>query len=385
MRSQTPDRDIHLTAVTRIDYTRLSTVEVIGRIALNRDKNALDHFLERRKIFYQGGRWQLLSECILDLCRTTIPGNYYPTRFEDREEFQHRVYEQTLRRFIHVPPADDVASLNSYPDAVTHYRKVHDGIHSWRAEHPDASALDEEQAAGNLFKRRVLIYFKYSLKESYREVNPLQKRYAWHVGGGTIDLYHPTWISGREFSAWLKANIDAPDPKQPGEKHRIQTQVDRAFATGAFVLYDSAHHATHMNPDNEEPGESHPATNTLAWRVALKKALEIESLRPAIRALGKDAVHRLVLRILHDLADGCYHTTPIIQEFGLSKAALSRFAGISWNRPSGTNTQTAIPDLWRNVASVVMAEPAFLETAATVGVTRIIETVMSSGKGTNDA
>jgi hypothetical protein len=148
-------------------------------------------------------------------------------------------------------------------------------------------------------------------------------------------------------------------------------------------------YAAHLNPDTEEPGESHPATNTLARRVALKKALEIESLRPAIRALGKDTVHRLVLRILHDLADGCYHTTTIVKEFGLSKAALSRFAGVSWNRPSVTNAQTAAPDLWRNVAAVVMAEPAFLEAAATVGVTRVIEAlsglVETPGKGPNDA
>ncbi|MBN1551690.1 hypothetical protein JW979_09480 [bacterium] len=115
----------------------------------------------------------------------------------------------------------------------------------------------------------------------------------------------------------------------------------------------------------------------------IKKDLEFEQLRPAIQSLGKENVKRLVLRILNDLEDGKYNSSQILIDFNLSKSALSRFAGIRWDKSFESAAEQGIPDLWRNVAEVVMSDPDSFESAVSAGVKEIIRAVFESSPSNN--
>ena len=95
-----------------------------------------------------------------------------------------------------------------------------------------------------------------------------------------------------------------------------------------------------------------------------KAGPRLAQLRPAIRRLGGANVRRLILRIFDELADGCYEDKRVSRAFGLSPAALSRFAGTRWESASGSRP----PDLFANAARVLAAYEPFTEAAKQAGV-----------------
>ena len=119
----------------------------------------------------------------------------------------------------------------------------------------------------------------------------------------------------------------------------------------------------------QEPGveyliEHEFRSRRLAEVVADEKADNILRQRPAIQALGRAALKRLVRRILDDLADGQYEERPIAESFGISTPTLSRFAGHRWH----CDADTPPPDLWTNIAQTVAGHRAFVEIAKEAGV-----------------
>jgi hypothetical protein len=77
-------------------------------------------------------------------------------------------------------------------------------------------------------------------------------------------------------------------------------------------------------------------------------------------------------QILDALAEDQYCLAAVAQQYGLSKATLSRFAGIRWD-PRGLPKVPRVPDLWRNIAKVVGSNPDFIEAAKRAGVWQSIE------------
>jgi len=377
-----------------LNYDRLSTVDVIERIAIDRDHNVLHYFLEKRKIFYHTNRWLVLSDYIRAHSTTGIPG-YILSAFVDKEEFGNQVYDLTLRRFTPMYFANSTSrgkrgssgtSESTSAGCFKLYYLVLEGMKSWRDENPEATQLEEERQVGILFQGLINWHFCFCIKEAIRKANRLQKRYTWQIENGSVTVYRPVWISVSEFRSWLEEHIDNPDRKRPGEKERIQHLVDVFFSSGGFIPFDTVEEEAYKYPEIYESPvylESHDETNVLAHRVAIKKELEIERLRPAIQSLGKENIKRLVLRILNDLADGQYNTSRIIEEFNLSKAALSRFAGIRWNISAESAAKQRIPDLWRNVAEVVMSDPESIESAVSVGTKEIVQTICESSGPNN--
>ncbi len=62
----------------------------------------------------------------------------------------------------------------------------------------------------------------------------------------------------------------------------------------------------------------------------------------------------------------------IANDFGLSKATYSRFAGRDWRKGDSFE----IPDLWKNIAHVVASDPIFFEAAIDYGLKDSIEFVL---------
>ena len=67
----------------------------------------------------------------------------------------------------------------------------------------------------------------------------------------------------------------------------------------------------------------------------------------------------------------------IAEEFGISKSTFSRFAGKDWRKNTGLNNVIVIPDLWKNMASVIMQNPVFAETAISLGIKDFINKIVN--------
>ena len=83
------------------------------------------------------------------------------------------------------------------------------------------------------------------------------------------------------------------------------------------------------------------------------------------RKLGKRNIERLILQIFSAVSAGEYMVTHIANQYGISKAALSRFAGSTWFEKIDADESVMIPDLWKNTAHILAGNPAFMETILT--------------------
>jgi len=368
-----------------LDYGCLTTHDILERIVVHHDRRALDHFLNSRKLFSYYGRRLVLPDYIVTLARTAIPG-YILSKIRDQEGFKDTVYDQLYERFmpmysVHTSQSGTVDTDNTTTRFFKMYTLVLEGIKSWRDMNHEASQREEDQQVGILFQGLVRRHFWYSLSEARRKTNRLQIRYNWQIGNGSITVYRPVWISAHEIRIWLEENIDDPDPEQPGEQDRIQRLVDKKFGIGTNVPIDSIHEELRVDP---EINESH--IDTLYHMVTVKKDLENEHLRPAIRALGKEKIKELVVRIIEDIAYGEYNSSQILEDYHLSKSALSRFAGNRRDTSFESVARKNIPDLWRNLAEVIMSNLDNIEAAISAKVKKLLQDIIdmsgSNKKGT---
>ena len=111
----------------------------------------------------------------------------------------------------------------------------------------------------------------------------------------------------------------------------------------------------------------------LAKYVAQEKARDIKNQRPAIKKLGPNKLEKMVRQIFEDLDADEYEQKKVADQFGLSTATLSRFAGSNWREmaPEGT----FVPDLWRNTAQVISQIPVFRDVAQEAGMLGLIKAI----------
>jgi hypothetical protein len=101
--------------------------------------------------------------------------------------------------------------------------------------------------------------------------------------------------------------------------------------------------------------------------IAQEKVHNIDQMRPAIRALGKESLHAIIMRIFDDIYGDKFEDNRIASEFGLSKATFSRFAGSRWFEKID-DEKIQIPDLWQNMAKLMATDPDFMELALSAGI-----------------
>ena len=116
---------------------------------------------------------------------------------------------------------------------------------------------------------------------------------------------------------------------------------------------------------------------SLADTVAQEKIENIDELRPGIKKLGKRTIERLVLQIFSRISAGEYEAVRLAEQYGISKATFSRFAGSRWVEKIGDTDVVKIPDLWRNTAKILAGSRVFMETVLTSGFTCKLEEILA--------
>jgi hypothetical protein len=301
-----------------------------------------------------------------------------PERFDTAEgNLADCAYDLTLSKYTHFPTGLRKREIDcrKYFQAFLH--KMQEEIQKEKIIDP----VHEESCAGALLQNLVLRNFRLSQYECKRDTK-LSIRYAWKVKGVRIYLWRPTYMAPKELRAWLEENFKDIDPKEPEhEQRRIQFVIDEVFGKAHHVSFDLPGVAKNLGIEQGahsiELQEGHNFVNDLAKAVATDKLENIDSLRPAIKKLGKKKLEQLILQIFSELSKGEYNLSQIAKQYGISKSTLSRFAGSQWSENRENTEVTIIPDLWQNTAKILSGNPVFMETVLISGVAGEVEKVLT--------
>jgi hypothetical protein len=364
--------------------TKETTVGLVRQIVEGSDRQALRVLLDTRRLFYLKHEPPLLlPEFLMKLRDRLAP----PERFDiDKGKVADCTYDLTLAKYSNLPELpqenpdqDGCPPRAPGPDCRNYYRAFLRSMKYLRNQGDIGNQAQEESSAASLLQRLVYKNFLFSRLECER-ATPFSVRYTWNVAGVRLILWYPSYMSAREFREWLKENVRDLNLRAPNEQRRIQELVDSNLPRGYHVPLDECGleeaSVEEEGPFSLEFYEGFAFTGSLADTVAQEKARNIQNLRPAMRRMGRRNLERCVLQIFSALAAGDYNATRVAEQYGISKAALSRFAGTAWFEKTKERESVRIPDLWRNTAMVLAGNPVFMETVLTSGVAGTLEEVL---------
>jgi hypothetical protein len=220
----------------------------------------------------------------------------------------------------------------------------------------------------------VVRHFKHAYLEAERSKNPLWSRYSWKIEGQRIYVFLPVSIKGQDRRKWLEEHIKAAISDNLLERHEIQNIINKKLGQIALVpiLDELKEHTQEVQPiedsDNKEFGLS------LGKVVAEEKVQNAQMLRRSIKQLGREKIRLLIMRIFGEIGSGNYADKEIAEEFGLSKATFSRFAGSRWFQNEST-----IPDLWLNTAKILSKHKVFREVIEEAGFLKVVSATVKQG------
>jgi hypothetical protein len=242
--------------------------------------------------------------------------------------------------------------------------------------------LEGDIAMERVFQAIVIKHFYLSCRECRRRFNRLATRYKWKTDRGAIVVQLPVEIDGAVRRQWLEGHIGEVNPSLPGERERVQELIDKAIATRRVVslnAFDERFPDAVAQQDVTSFSLADGVSEDLVETVVEEKAATIHLQRPSIRALGPETLRHLIRQVFADLASEQYKPTEIAKSFGLSRPAMTRFAGSRWCK----GNSDVIPDLFRNTAYVLAHHPAFEECAKAAGVwDRVTEIACAGQEGT---
>jgi len=373
-----------------------STLSLIRRIAEDSDELALRVFHETRTLFYRNGKWVRLAEFIISL-RDGIIREQGEDEDEDEDESGHiymsnvtnETYDLTLAKFYNIPSknyeeltsSDDKFNARGFTRGVDcrfYFKRLLERIYEELSEKPNASEIDIEGKVSKIATKFVIGEFNYSKQECKRR-NIRSIRYSWQVKDRVIYLYYPPHFTAQQFRGWLEENVANIDPDNPYEINRIQEIIDQKFQHSIIVQGDDLENDGTQEGEEQgyiEQKEGNQFSSNLRIHVAKEKSENLESLRPAIKRIGKEGVYNLVNQIFTDMADEQYNLSEVARNFNLSKATLSRFAGSEWLKDMNQLSKADIPDLWINTARVLAGQPKFMEFVMNAGFKDITDKIL---------
>jgi len=353
-------------------YSQLSSAELIKKISLG-NKQALNEFLTQRKLITIDGARHILPSYLFILKRNNFQPFIIIFDKNDKhlEEKMDLVYDRTLKKFSNFIPKD-LQKANDGPYCNSYYDKLHKTISQLRTDKTELTQLEEENEVERLFQQFVITHISYSWMEILRTTNTKYTRYRWNHDDEAIELKRPHWIKIDIFKKWLDERFSKKKPIV--NRDSIQNKVYERFGYGENISIEEHHEWDHEVSVLEDPIENEQkefVQKNLYKKIAEEKANNIKSLRSAICNLGKNKVEKLVLRILNEFVENSTKDIDIAREFKLSKATFSRFAGRDWKK----NPDKTIPDLWENMAKVIINNENFSEFANELGIIDTIKTI----------
>jgi len=351
------------------DYRRMPLLELIRQIASQGDRTALTELHENRPLFrYEGEKDLLMAAFLLRMKESRLARKWTGGNGMALEN----AYDLTLDKFSNLPAGSaekGTAHETGGPDCRYYYRAYYDYC---VARLPQGgrrqNGMNAELRAAAMLQGMVARHFYLSCLESRRRAQHLIRRYLWQKDGCALGLWMPSTLPGSRCRQWLETNVPDCDPRRAGERERVQSIVNLRLTRPRVIPLDRvAGGASEVAAPVSSLIEAEISVQGLARTVADEKAQNIDHQRPAIQALGKEKLRRLVLGVFDSVANGESCAKDLADAYGLSYPTFSRFAGSRWNRPEGGATAREPPDLWTNTARVLSLHSGFIEAADKAG------------------
>lgn len=364
-------------------YAKLSLIQLIRFVVSNQDQFALLELHRHRKPFRHKEKEQLCIVEFIDALRQE-KSNSWGTALADA------AYELTVDKFSNLPETEtdletpmepeDSRVKRKGPDCRCYYRAFWERMEKLQSSQPIQNPIAAELLAVKVLQNLVKRHFYFSYLECKRKTNPWVSRYLWKVNGKTMNVWLPIILAGKERKKWLETHIRDVDPNRPGEKDRVQRIINQHWSNGKLIrFHDNLGVTKHPEENNRLRSElDFQSLNQFANLVAEEKAESIDQQRPTIQTLGKENLKNLIQKIFQELEQGTYRDGEIAREFGLSKSTFSRFAGSRWDENPDDVKKGEIPDLWINIAGIIIKNPGLAETAREAGVWSRIQAIHQS-------
>jgi hypothetical protein len=341
-------------AVTEDTYRRLSLQEVIGRIVQD-DARALKELFDHRRPCY----WQHEPVSIVEFIERWA--EQVNARSQDEPSVIEAARDLVLNKLSNLPGSHD----DEGPDCRRTYQAYLVYLNQALSEQPQLAALDCERIAMQVLQGQVKRHFQWSLLECRRQGRVRMRAFSWSLGSGQLRVRVPAHLDDETAQQWLDTRLrEEVDPARPGEAERIQRRIDSLSQRPHIHSIDEVADPA-ADPEPFSFAVTHEIDSRgLAATVAREKTKHLDRQRPTIQNLGPDAVQSLICQIFDQLETETFEPAQLARSFGLSKATLSRFAGLRWSN-SG---EGKIPDLWRNTARLLAHDPRFRDAAESAGV-----------------
>lgn len=233
----------------------------------------------------------------------------------------------------------------------------------WLAAHSGPS--EEEQRS--MLVTHISSFVGCQLRRARREVSrtlfPGRMRVIWMIGSCRLVLWMPRHMTPAERIAWLWEHAIGCDPEAPGGRQRVQQLINEqlhaptVYAVPVEQLWSTAltsatGFASHVVRER--------MVRCLALLVADYLVANFDLLHPSVRVVGPDKLPSLIRAIFNGLLASAYNQKKLSQQFGISMAGLSRWAGK--NRCPGWDGDD-INDLWTVAQRIFESQRDLIEAA----------------------
>ena len=377
----------------RVDYESLSLEDLALRIVQNRDEQAIEESVQRRRIFLWEGKQRMsFAEFLRAHYERACEGGMRGRTIEILDE----AYSLTVDKFTSLPrekPEGD-ESNDDYDesagdetedgrdcgeDAVkTDCRNYYNAFlrHIQKNTSKDSSALERETETERSFQRFVNRHFYLSVKEAARKLDPRAHRYTWKKDKVKYALRMPRTQSGAEKRLWLEENINPMWLEKSTAREKIQELINKELLSEHPNLI---HGSQAANPLPWSV-EYEVTQKGLAGALADEKADGIDNLRRSIKNLGRRKLRKLIHEVVGGIATDDYNEGQVAVAYGLSKSTFSRFCGGYWS----SDAIGKPPDLWANLAQLMAREPRFMDAAQSAGIMGQVREVVSARQETEE-
>lgn len=347
-------------------YDSKSILELCRSIVDKSDPKEIDYLIRKRKILNQEtGNAMTVLEYIQYLS--------LKDRAEDRD-YVNEYIEYTYHKLTHIPDNNlkcKNGSIKRQIDCTKFYKRYLDYVTNKLIKGSHKQSVIKQIA---LCENAFLYFVKTEYKRSKSDVQykfSEYSRYNWKVNGEMIrNLYMPRIIRGRDRTLWLKANIPQPDPRNPGERERVQ-QIINATPFHTFL-----HYVKEEKFSSNETDDTHSLSKTFLAILRDKGIVEalarekthpviLKKQRTSIRNLKEAKLREMIYDIFHMLETKHHCANAIAEKYDLSVATFSRFASTRWNKePSDSEN---LPDLWNNLSELLSHDEEFMTVAREYG------------------
>ena len=322
-------------------YTVLVLVElIVGKL----DKNALNELLSRRMFFVKDKRLNVPEYIAF------LKDNFKRDRYASVFIFEKAV-DITLSKFSNIPNG-----CNGEIDCRRYFRPF---LRRIKKSTYGMKLSDQEKVAAEELRRFILRHYRWSLSDAARKKG-FSKCYVWNINGASYRLRMPAEMTAKQCRNWLESNVEKPQSEGvKAEKMRLQGIIDTNLFVPSMIPLgtDCFDEFTAKTPTPlQKVIEAEMASKPLSVCIANEKADNLDSLRNSIARIGKEKVRELVVSIFDAISTDNYKPSVLAKDFGVSPAAMTRFASLKWKNSKGNSN---IPQLWANTARYLVNLPQY--------------------------